>query len=124
MSVENPQLTGYLLNGIRSNFLYVEDSTTWTNNCPRFLPFLYEADKCFNCIRIYYKCTVIYFDPITKQTFDYSAPVSCDHNPQIVLAFEPDKNELYLLTANPVLRTMSNPYVLSNKTSSICKKPK
>ena len=63
MSVKNPQLAGYLLNGIRSNLLYVEDSTTWTHDCPHFLPPVYEPDKCFDPIRIYYKNTVVYFDP-------------------------------------------------------------
>ena len=29
MSVENPQLAGFLLTGNRSNFLYVEGSTAW-----------------------------------------------------------------------------------------------
>ena len=35
-SVQNPQLAGFLLKGNRSNFLYVESSTAWLYDCPRF----------------------------------------------------------------------------------------
>ena len=37
MSVQNPQLAGFLLTGNRSNFLYVEGSTAWLYDCPHFL---------------------------------------------------------------------------------------
>ena len=37
MSVQKPQLAGFLLTGNRSNFLYVEGSTAWLYDCPRFL---------------------------------------------------------------------------------------
>ena len=36
MSVQNPQLAGFLLTGNRSNFLYVEGSTAWLYDCPHF----------------------------------------------------------------------------------------
>ena len=37
MSVQNPQLAGFLRTGNRSNFLYVEGSTAWLYDCPHFL---------------------------------------------------------------------------------------
>ena len=37
MSVQNPQLAGFLLTGNRSNFLQVEGSTGWLYDCPHFL---------------------------------------------------------------------------------------
>ena len=37
MSVNNPQLAGFLLTGIRSSFLYVEGSTAWLYDCPHFI---------------------------------------------------------------------------------------
>ena len=46
MSVQNPQLAGFLLTGSRSNFLYVEGSTAWLYDCPHFLSPLYKADRC------------------------------------------------------------------------------
>ena len=45
MFVQNPQLTGYLLTGNRSNFLYVEGFTAWLNDCPQFFSPRYENDK-------------------------------------------------------------------------------
>ena len=38
MSVQNPQLAGFLLTGNCSNFLYVEGSTAWLYDCPHYLP--------------------------------------------------------------------------------------
>ena len=55
MSVRNPQLTGSLLTGNRSNFLYVEGSTAWLYDCPHFISPLYKADKCFDRIPIHYR---------------------------------------------------------------------
>ena len=65
MSVQNPQLAGFHLTGNRSNFLYVEGSTAWLNDCPHFLSPLYEADRCFDGIPIHFKDTLMYVDPIT-----------------------------------------------------------
>ena len=104
MSVQNPQLAGFLLTGNRSNFLYVEGSTAWLYDCPHFLSPLYEGDKCFDRIPIYYRDTVMFIDPITRQTFNYATPISCDNNPQNVIALDPDLDEHYVLTPKPVLR--------------------
>ena len=48
MSVQNPQLAGFLLTGNRSNFLYVEGSTAWLYDFPHFLSPLYKAGRCFD----------------------------------------------------------------------------
>ena len=77
MSVENPQLAGFLLSGNRSNFLYVEGSTAWLYDCPHFMSPLYKADKCFDRIPIHYRETIMYVDPITRQTFNYATPIEC-----------------------------------------------
>ena len=60
MSVQNPQLAGFLLTRNRSNFLYVEGSTAWLNDCPHFLSPLYKADRCFDRIPIHFKDTLMY----------------------------------------------------------------
>ena len=77
MSVKNPQLAGFLLTGNRSNFLYVEGSTAWLYICPHFISPLYKADKCFDRIPIHYRETIMYVDPITKQTYNYATPIEC-----------------------------------------------
>ena len=54
MSVQNPQLAGFLLTGNRSNFLYVEGFTAWLYDCPHFLSPSCKADRCFDRIPIHY----------------------------------------------------------------------
>ena len=66
MSVQNPQLAGFLSTGNRSNFLYVEGSTAWLYDCPHFLSPLYIADRCFDRIPIHFIDTLMYVDPITR----------------------------------------------------------
>ena len=76
-AVQNPQLAGFLLTGNRSNFLYVEGSNAWLYESP-----LYIADCCFDRIPIHFKDTLMYVDPITRQTYDYATPITCDNNPK------------------------------------------
>ena len=70
MSVRNPQLAGFLLTGNRSNFLYVEGSTAWLYDCPRFISLLYKADKYFDRIPIHYRENIMYVGrPHNKTNF-------------------------------------------------------
>ena len=78
MSVKNPQLAGFLLTGNRCNFLYVEGSTAWLYDCPHFISQFYKADKCFDRIFIHYRETIMYVDPITRQTFNYATPIDVE----------------------------------------------
>ena len=55
ITVQSSELAGYLLTGNQSNFLYVENSTASSNDCPQVLPLLCEADKGFDCIPKYYR---------------------------------------------------------------------
>ena len=104
MSVQNPQLAGFLLTGNRSNFLYVEGSTAWLYDCPQYLSPLYKSDQCFDRIPIYYKDTVMYVHPITRQTFNYATPIQCDNNPQNIIELDPDSDntDFYILTPEPI----------------------
>ena len=81
MSVQNPQLAGFLSTGNRSNFLYVEGSTAWLYDCPHFLSPLYKADRCFDRIPIHFKDTLMYVDPITRRTMTmlHQLPVTIIH---------------------------------------------
>ena len=106
MSVKNPQLAGFLLTGNRSNFLYVEGSTAWLYGCPQFISLLYKADKCFDRIPKHYKETIMYVDPITRQTFNYAAPIQCGNNPQNNFELDPDTDDggFYVLKPDPLKR--------------------
>ena len=112
MSVQNPQLAGYLLTGNRSNFLYVEGSTAWLYDCPHFL---YKADRCFDRIPIHYKDTLMYVDPITRQTYDYATPIPCNKNPRNIIELDPDTDDqdFFILRPEPIKRKpplMFTPY--------------
>ena len=106
MSVKNPQLPGFLLTGNRSNFLYVEGSTAWLYDCPHFKSPLYKADKCFDRIPINYRETIMYVDPITRQTFNYATPIECGNIPQNIIELDPDADDgdFYVLTPDPLKR--------------------
>ena len=106
MSVKNPQLAGFLLTGNRSNFLYVEGSTAWLYDCPHFISPLYKADKCFDRIPIHYRETLMYVDPITRQTFNYATPIDCGNNPQSIIELDQDidDGDFYVLTPDPLKR--------------------
>ena len=99
MSVQNPQLAGFLLTVNQSNFLYVEGSTAWLYDCPHLLSPLYKTDRCFDTVLIHYKDTLMYVDPITRQTYDYATHIPCDNNPQniIELDLDADDQDFYIL---------------------------
>ena len=77
MSVQNPQLAGFLLTGNRSNFLYVEGSTAWLYDCPH------------------------YVDPITRQTYEYATPITCDNNPRNIIELDPDSDDQDFYSLGP-----------------------
>ena len=93
MSVQNPQLAGFLLTGNRSNDLYVESSTAWFYDCPHFLSPLYKADRSFDRIPIHFKDALMYVDPIARQTYDYATPIACDNNPKNNFVLDPDSDD-------------------------------
>ena len=105
MSVQNPQLAGFLLTGNRSNFLYVGGSTAWLYDCPHFLS-LYKADRCFDRIPIHFKDTLMYVDPITRQTYDYATPIACENIPRNIIELDPDSHDqdFYILGPEPIKR--------------------
>ena len=106
MSVQNPQLAGFLSTGNRSNFLYVEGSTTWLYDCPHFLSPLYKADRCFDRIPIHFKDTLMYVDHITRQTYDYATPITWDNNLRNIIELDPDSDDqdFYILGPEPIKR--------------------
>ena len=106
MSVQNLQFAGFLLTGNRSNFLYVEGSTAWLYDCPYFLSPLYKADRCFDRIPIYFKDTLKYVDPTTRQTNDYALIIACDINPRNIIELDPDSDyqDFYILGPKPIKR--------------------
>ena len=105
MSVKNPQLAGFLLTGNCSNFLYVEGSTAWLYDCLHFTSPLHKAAEYFDRILIHYTETIMYVDPITRQTFNYATPIECGNNPQKIHELDPDTDDedFYVLTSLKIL---------------------
>ena len=103
MSLQSPRLAGYLLTGNRSNFLYVEGSTAYLNDCHQLRSTLYEADKCLACIPISYQDTMRHIDPITGQLFDFATRTTCVNNPQKVTALGSAIDEDCKLIPEPVI---------------------
>ena len=48
----------------------------------------------------------MYVDPITRQTFDYATPITCDNNPRIIIELDPDSDDqdFYILGSEPIKR--------------------
>ena len=108
MSVKNPQLAGFLLTQNRSNVLYVEGSTAWLYDCSRHFSPLYIAEQCYDKIPVNYIGTVMYVDPITRQTIQYANQIPCKYNPQNVISLDPNTDRYYVLTPQPNLKRPSS----------------
>ena len=106
MLVQNPQFAAFLLTGNCSNFLYVEGSTAWLYHCPHILSPLYKSDRSFDRIPIHFRDTLMYVDPITRQTYAYATPIACDNNPRIIIELDlgSDDQGFYILGPEPIKR--------------------
>ena len=104
INVQNLELVGYHLSGNHRKYLYTESSIAWLKGCHQLLSPLFEVDRGFDGVPIYYQDTVIYIGPIITHTFNYATPKSCDNIPENVIAIAPDNYEHYVLTPKPVLR--------------------
>ena len=109
MSVQNLQIAEFLLTGNRSNFLYVECSTAWIRDCPLFFSPVFKADRCFDCIPIHFKDTLVYVDPIIRQTYEYATPIAFDNNFRniIELLNFSDDQDFHILGPEPIKRKPS-----------------
>ena len=121
MSVHNPQLAGFLLTGNCSNFLYVEGSSAWLYDCPHLLSPLYTDDRCFDCIPIHFNDTLMYVDPITKQTYDYATPIACENVSRniIELILDSVDPDFYILGPEPTERKPPLMYTPSHIKATI-----
>ena len=48
----------------------------------------------------------MYVDPITRQTYDYATPITCDNNPRNIIELDPDSDDqdFYILGPEPIKR--------------------
>ena len=79
MSVQNPQLAGFVLTQNRSNFLYVEAKLSGVM-IVRIISPLYVAEQGNENIPGNYFHTVMHIDPITRQSFEFADQKPCESN--------------------------------------------
>ena len=55
---------------------------------------------------MHYKDTLMYLDPITRQTYDYATPMPCESNPRNITELDPDTDDqdFYILCPEPIKR--------------------
>ena len=55
-------------------------------------------------IPLHYKDTLIYVDPITRQTYDYATSIPCDNNSRNIIELDPDTDDqdFYILRPEPI----------------------
>ena len=82
-------------------FLYVEEVLLLGYDCPRHLSPLYITEQGYDKNPVSYLDTVVYVDPITRQTFNYANQIPCENNPQSVIALDPDTDQFYVSTPQP-----------------------
>ena len=48
----------------------------------------------------------MYVEPITRQTYDYATPITCDNNPRNIIELDPDSDdqEFFILGPEPIKR--------------------
>ena len=84
---------------------------------------MYKADRFFDRIPIHFKNILMYVDPITRQTYDYAAPITCNDNPQniIELDLNSDDQEFYIFRPEPLKQ--KPPLMFTPSQSKITKRP-
>ena len=66
---------------------------------------IYIAEQCYDKVPVYYRDTVMYVDPISRQTFEYGNQIPYESNPQNVISLDPDTNQYYVPTPNHIKRS-------------------
>ena len=102
MSVQSPQLAGFLLTRNCSNFLTSKAPLLGFTIIHIFSP-LYKVDRCFDCIPIHFKDTFVYVDSITRQIYDYATPITCDNKPRNRIELDPDFDDQDCYILGPAL---------------------
>ena len=65
-------------------------------------PPLYKAEQFYDKIPVSYHDTLMSVDHITRQTFEYANQFPCGNSPQNVISFDPDTDQYYVLTPQPI----------------------
>ena len=63
----------------------------------------------------------MYVDPITRQTYDYATPITCDKKPRNIIELDPDSDDqnFYILGTEPIKRKPPLMFTLSQIKTTI-----
>ena len=63
----------------------------------------------------------MYVDPITRQTYDYATPITCDNNPKNITELDPDSDDqdFYILSPEPITRKPPLMFTFSQMKTTI-----
>ena len=69
-----------------------------------------KSHTCLSRFEIMYVRTVMYGDPITRQTFEHANQIPCENSPQNVISLDPDTDQYYVLTPQPIKKDPPLPF--------------
>ena len=99
LSLENPRLAGYIINGNRSMFLESDGCLAWLYHCPVVQSSLHTKNQCYHRIPILYKGQIQFVDPLTRQTRPAANLQKCTDRIKNLFQFDMDQNDSrYTLT--------------------------
>ena len=79
-------------------FLFVEGSMAWLYDSPHHLSPQFIPGKSHTGVPVNNLDTVMYVDPITRQTFEYASQIPFENNPQNDIALGTDTTQNYVLS--------------------------
>ena len=99
LSMENPRLASYMLTGNRSMFLNTDGSLAWLYHCPLMCSPPHVMNQCYDKIPIFYKNSIFFVDPITRQTYPEAQFQKCSDRIENLFQFVmEDENSWFTIT--------------------------
>ena len=117
LSLKNPRLTGYMLNGNRSMFLESNGSLAWLYHCPVVHSPLHTMSHCYDRIPILYEGQIQLDDSITRQTHPATNIQNCTDRIKNLFHFDMDQEDSWY-TLTPGIVHQDRPAVFGPKDVS------
>ena len=116
LAIQDPIMAGYLLTGKRDQFLTMEGSIAWLYECPEVIsPLDTTSNRCYDKIPIDFESKLQFVDPISRQTFEFSAEIECNGTEENIFNLDPeDPNTWVMINPNP--RHVDPPNYFSMRT--------
>ena len=114
LSVENPRLVGYMLTGNRSMFVSTDGSFAWLYHCPLMRSPPHAMNQCYDKISIFYKTSIFYVNPITRQTYPDAQVQNGSDRMKSFFQFDMEDEKSWF-TITPTLEHRKRPAVFGPK---------